>query len=85
MPQPKQGHGAVASERRAGAVGESVTVDRSRRRFLFTLGAGSAGAAVAATAPAVAATELAPPAAGTQDAAYRVTEHVRDYYRSAGI
>jgi hypothetical protein len=59
------------------------TVDASRRRFLFTLGAGGAGAAVASAGAAAVATQVAPEPSIADDARYRVTDHVRDYYRSA--
>ena len=65
----------------------AASPDFRRRRFLLAIGAG--GAAVAATAASSA------PLAVTVDAgvakpndtasAYRVTEHVRDYYRSTKL
>jgi hypothetical protein len=59
-------------------------VDSKRRRFLLTLGAGSASAVAIGAAPnAIACNE--PPPAGDDAAGYRVTEHVRDYYRTAKI
>jgi len=62
------------------------STDPVRRRFLFTLGAGSAGAlAAAAGALPVAATAEVTGAASDQDAPYRETEHVRDYYRTTRI
>jgi hypothetical protein len=65
------------------ASSHSSSTDFSRRRFLFALGATSAGAAAA---PALAA---APEAATTveveAESGYRETEHVRDYYDSARI
>lgn len=61
----------------------------TRRRFLTTLGLGSAGAAVAALA---AAPETSPQQTGqppaeekTQSKGYKVTEHVRKYYRTARV
>jgi hypothetical protein len=65
----------------------AVPPDFKRRRFLLAIGAG--GAAVAATA-ANAAPLTAPvlsSVAKLEDtaSAYRVTEHVRDYYRSTKI
>ena len=61
--------------------------DLKRRRFLFTLGAGGAGAAVAVSSalPGTAAAQVAAPPADDQNAAYRATEHVRDYYRTAKL
>ena len=65
----------------------AATPDLKRRRFLLAIGAG--GAAVAATA-ANAAPLAAPANAGMAKpedtaSAYRVTEHVRDYYRSTRL
>jgi nitrous oxide reductase len=58
-----------------------------RRRFLLTLGASGAGAATVAinAVPAVAA--ISAPAANSNNSGdgYRVTEHVRDYYRTAKL
>jgi hypothetical protein len=62
------------------------SADLKRRRFLLALGAGSAGAvAVTAGALPAMATARAEAAATDQDSAYRVTEHVRDYYRTTRI
>jgi len=57
----------------------------ARRRFLFALGAGGAGAAAAKAVamPAAIAPETTAP--NDQDAAYRESEHVRDYYRTTRI
>ena len=61
-----------------------TTVDPKRRRFLFTLGAGSASAVALGAAPtAVACTD--PPPVDDTAAGYRETDHVRDYYRTAKI
>jgi hypothetical protein len=64
----------------------SSTADLKRRRFLFALGAGGVGATTTAVA-AMPATPAAAPAisAGTADAGYRETQHVRDYYRTAKV
>ena len=65
----------------------ALSTDLKRRRFLFTLGAGGAGAAVAVAGalPGAAAAQLAT-APTTEDASgYRETAHVRDYYRTAKI
>ena len=62
------------------------STDLKRRRFLFALGAGGAGAAVAATQPLV--TAAADPAAAlATDSAkgYHETEHIRDYYATTRI
>jgi len=76
------------SDRTAAPVSEPVSpsADPKRRRFLFTLGIGSAGAAAAAVAafPASAATD-AVTAEPDSDAKYRETTHVRDYYRTAKL
>jgi hypothetical protein len=64
----------------------SPAADLKRRHFLLTLGAGGVTAATLAVAalPGAAAvsTEVA---AGTADAGYRETDHVRDYYRTARV
>jgi hypothetical protein len=69
----------------AGKAGDPLPrpASASRRRFLFALGATSAGAAAA---PALAASPQAATADVAADASgYRETEHVRDYYDSARI
>ena len=59
----------------------SGTPELKRRRFLFTLGLGSAGAAIGA-----AAAETTPaPAQESADGRYQDTEHVRHYYRTAKL
>ena len=71
-----------SSPRNAPQSTESST-DVKRRRFLFALGAGSAGAAAAAIPVA-----NAVDAATTQNdesKGYRETEHVRDYYASTRL
>jgi hypothetical protein len=62
----------------------STSANLNRRRFLFALGATSAGTAVA---PALAAASEVAKATSDAEAAsgYRETEHVRDYYDSARI
>lgn len=56
----------------------------SRRKFLLTVGAGSA-----ATAAAVVATKKSTPAATGKDKratrGYHATEHVNNYYRTAKV
>ena len=66
---------------------ESLPTNVKRRRFLFTLGAGGAGAAaaVASTLPGTAAVQLVATQTADANAGYRETQHVRDYYRSAKI
>jgi DMSO/TMAO reductase YedYZ molybdopterin-dependent catalytic subunit len=75
----------------AGKTGVSLTrpepdlrSEFTRRRFLFALGVGGAGAAAAAVSPVVAAPATAPPVADASSG-YRETDHVRDYYDSARI
>ena len=65
---------------------KSRSTDPARRRFLFTLGAGSAGALAATTGvlPTAATAEVTG-VSSDQDAPYRETEHVRDYYRTTRI
>jgi hypothetical protein len=79
MPNAKSLEHSVAPEST-----QKSRTDPTRRRFLFTLGVGGAGVAAAATGalPAAAAQEAAPT---DQDAAYRESEHVRDYYRTTRI
>jgi hypothetical protein len=61
-----------------------AATDVKRRRFLLTLGAGSASAvALGAVAPAAIASDATTQQGGT--AGYRETAHVRDYYRTAKI
>ena len=59
------------------------STDVKRRRFLFALGAGSAGAAAAAVPVAHAVEAATAPQAESKG--YRETEHVRDYYASTRI
>jgi len=81
MPKAKSLEHSVAPA----ATPKSRSADPARRRFLFALGVGGAGAA-AATAGALPAAATAQATAPTdQDAAYRESEHVRDYYRTTRI
>ena len=66
---------------------ESKLTDLKRRRFLFTLGAGGASAAVAVSSamPVAAAAQVATTPTDDANAAYSTTDHVRDYYRTARI
>ena len=61
------------------------STNASRRRFLFSLSAGTAGAAAAVAAPVVA--NVAPAAAlpAAESAGYQDSEHVRTYYRTARL
>jgi hypothetical protein len=64
----------------------SSSTDSKRRRFLLTLGLGSAGAAMAAVAAApAAAVEAVTPAPAVRADGYRESAHVRDYYRTAKL
>jgi hypothetical protein len=66
---------------------EPASTDVRRRRFLFTLGAGGASAAVAVSGalPGTAAAESAAAPIDDRNSPYRATEHVRDYYRTTRI
>ena len=67
------------------ALTPSGSPDSKRRRFLFTLGLGSAGAAMSAAASVSAVADVtAAPSALAEDG-YRETAHVRDYYRTAKL
>ena len=67
----------------------SGTPELKRRRFLFTLGLGSAGAAIGAAASVSASVSTLVDATvvpkESPDGRYRETEHVRDYYRTAKL
>jgi dipeptidase len=63
----------------------SGSPDSKRRRFLFTLGVGSAGVAVSATAPVSAVADITVAAPAVPNDGYRETAHVRDYYRTAKL
>ena len=63
----------------------SAAPDLKRRRFLFAMSAGGAGA-VAAASPARAAVAAAPEAAPADDAkGYRETAHVKRYYETTRL
>jgi hypothetical protein len=65
---------------------ESPRIDSRRRRFLFALGATSAGAAATRAAAAVPTPAQSEPADDARDGrGYQDTEHVRDYYDSTRI
>ena len=57
---------------------------RSRRRFLFAMSAGGVGAAALSSLPAQASGAQAPSAVPEQDG-YRVTSHIRDYYKTTRL
>ena len=58
----------------------------SRRKFLATLGAGgAAAAAVAITQQAAGPGQSAAKTPAQQGKGYQVTEHVRNYYRTAKV
>lgn len=74
-----------SSEQCPPAAALASVADRTRRRFLLSIGAGGAGAAMAAVAAlpgAVAEQQMQVDQAG---AGYRETAHVRDYYRTIRI
>ena len=77
------------SERPAAPVMAAVSpfTDPKRRRFLLSLGVVGAGAATAAAAAIPGATALQPIATDdvAENAGYRETPHVRDYYRTAKL
>ena len=74
-----------ASDETPAAAPSSGTPDSKRRRFLFTLGVGSAGVAVSAKTSVAAVAEATEPQQEVADGRYRETEHVRDYYRTAKL
>lgn len=57
----------------------------SRRKFLATLGVGGAAAAAVAITHKGAEPERAAEVASPQGKGYQVTEHVRNYYRTAKV
>ena len=57
----------------------------SRRKFLATLGVGGAAAATVAISRQGAEPERAVETAAPQGKGYQVTEHVRNYYRTAKV
>jgi dipeptidase len=63
----------------------SAAPDSKRRRFLFTLGVGSAGVAASATASVAAVANVTAAAPAVANDGYRETAHVRDYYRTAKL
>jgi len=67
------------------AAQQSRSTDPARRRFLLALGVGGAGAAVATAGALPVAATVQATAPTDQDAAYRESEHVRDYYRTTRI
>ena len=71
-------------QRSPGATPATPSTDLTRRRLLFTLGASGAGAVAVSAAPASAAL-AAPVDNDSEDAAYRETRHVRDYYRTTKV
>ena len=57
----------------------------SRRKFLATLGVGGAAAAAVAITRQGGEPERAAEAAAPQGKGYQLTEHVRNYYRTAKV
>jgi len=83
-PSRSNARAPIAAARNDSSPRVDTTVDPKRRRFLFTLGASSAGAVAFGAAPAAVGCGEPPPA-DDNAAGYRVTDHVRDYYRTAKI
>jgi len=64
----------------------SQSANLKRRRFLLTLGASGASAAVVANVPgAAAAPDVQAVASTEKQSGYRETKHIRDYYRTTKI
>lgn len=64
----------------------STSPDSKRRRFVFTLGLGGAGAAAIGVASiSAAAVDVTTAESAIVDGGYRETAHVRDYYRTAKL
>ncbi len=62
------------------------TTNTGRRRFLAAFGAGGAAAAAAAiTGRTERAQKIAANWRSRQDRGYRLTEHIREYYRTARV
>ena len=81
MRSPKPARGRVSGKPSPVA----ANPDEKRRRFLFSLGAGTAGVAAAtATTAAVAVTSIEAAPAKTSSG-YCETKHVRDYYRTTKV
>jgi anaerobic selenocysteine-containing dehydrogenase len=57
----------------------------SRRKFLTTLGVGTAAAAAAVAARQGSDAKQAPAADKKQGKGYQLTEHVKNYYRTAKV
>jgi hypothetical protein len=81
MPKAKSLEHSVAPA----ATPKSRSTDPARRRFLLALGAGGAGAAAASAGALPVAATVQATAPTDQDAVYRESEHVRDYYRTTRI
>ena len=68
------------------ATSATSSTDLKRRSFLLSLSAGGAGvAAVAMATPGIAAPESDVAVTDGDNAEYRETEHVRDYYRTTRL
>ena len=57
----------------------------SRRNFLLAVGAGSASATVAIVAGKTGAPQVKPASATHAGQGYRLTEHIRNYYRTTKV
>ncbi len=62
-----------------------TTANVNRRRFLAAMGLGGAAAAAAVVTRQGGERREPAPAAGKQGRGYRLTEHVRRYYRTAKV
>jgi hypothetical protein len=74
-------------QRSPGATPAFPSTDLKRRRFLLSLSTSGAGAAAAAIAASPVGASAFPQdaAAASDGAAYRESDHVRDYYRTAKV
>jgi hypothetical protein len=57
----------------------------SRRNFLLAVGAGGAGAAAAMLAKNIPQAKTERKAEDAKDEGYRVSEHIRNYYRTTDV
>ena len=68
-----------------GTAAKPAEANLKRRKFLLAVGAGGAGVAAAAAALVGGEALIAKPAAEERGRGYRLTEHVRNYYRTTRI